>query len=174
MELPGCLWFCHLSGEEQVGLADIVKYLGLCTWYSLSDWKMGHMPFWFAYTLPSARQDQSPKPKDRAGAMCMYWTGVKGQTRPHTLLCSSISFTHPSNHCSKIHTLMPLLCYDPCPALEMQRELLTWNTRKPEQRQARGWGGRNLGFWVRLTWVLFLASATCQEVKATSGPLPNL
>ena len=30
-----------------------------------------------------------------------------------------------------------------------EKELLMWNTRKPEQRQERGLGGRNLGFRVR-------------------------
>lgn len=155
MGLPGCLWFSHLSGEEQVGLADIVKYLGLCTWYSLGDWKMGHMPLWFADTLPSDRQHQPPKPTDRTGCNVYALNGGPGLT--HFSVLSFLSPMLPST-VSKythwfLHYAMTRARHWKC----REKELLVWNMRKPEQRQARRCGGRNLGFRVRPTWVWLLA-----------------
>lgn len=69
--------------------------------------------------LPGSTNLQSLKPGKKQCACTE--PEVKG-LRPHTLLCSFISFTHPFYHCSKTHALMPMLCHDLCPVMEMQRK----------------------------------------------------
>lgn len=100
-------------------------------------------------TLPGHSNLQS---LDRTGRNVYTWTETRASSQPHTLHCSFISFTHPSIHSSKIYSLMPTLNHDPCSGWDCrQEELLKWHMWKPEQRQTRGCGGRNLRLGVRPT-----------------------
>lgn len=168
MGLPGCLCFCHLSGEEQVGLAGIVKYLGFCTWYSPGYWKMGHMPLWFADTLPSARQQQPPEPQDRTGCnVCTLNRGWK------EIRCSFISFTCPSIHCSKIYLLISTLYCDPCLALETLKERVV-NMQREKTRTKTGervWW-KDPGLWSQADLSLPPGSTTSQEITSNLSLYP--
>ena len=145
MELPGCLWFCHLSGDEQVGLADIVKYLGLCTLYSPGDWKMGHVPC-DLQTLASARRQQ-PKAYRETGCNVYTLNRDRGPA-PTSQTSPSLYLFHLS-----FHLLFPNILIDaytmpwPMPGAATQREKSYKSRTCGNQNKARREGVVE-GTWV--------------------------
>lgn len=149
-------WSCLASlgsviKVEKNSCTDIIKYLGLCTWYS-QWWKNGShalVEFCASPLPPTFFNLQSLRSQGRSNVHALN-RGVRGQPRPHTLLCSFISSTHPFYHCSKTHSVDADAMPDLCPVMEMQRERAVNVEHEEIRTKARervGW--KKPGFWVR-------------------------
>lgn len=72
--------------EEQVGLANTVKYPGLCHWCFPGNWKVDHMPLWSVDTSPLSGRSYLQSLQIGQGIIHAHGTHAWGQPLPPTPL----------------------------------------------------------------------------------------
>lgn len=150
MGLPGCLWFCHLSGKNKLAWATLLNALGFATDFFQVTGKWVTCPC-DLQTPPLFQGKAISRAFGQGKEQHMHREQAWGPSLPPTLPYPLISYTHSSVHWSKIHWLTPTLCATAC----------AWHSRELEQRQA----GSAMGG----AFSCSLLAPTCKWTRQRSG-----